>query len=220
MKLWSDSFKESEFISGEFAFAVIDPLTHVRLSGNKNPHLAWSDVPANAKSLALICHDIDVPSRGDDVNQEGKSVPADLPRVDFFHWSLIDLPLTRTSIAAGEFSNGVTSRGKSGPDVEGHTGLRHGINDYTGWFANDPNMSGDYYGYDGPCPPWNDSIVHHYIFTLYALDIERLPLQGKFNGQQAREAIQGHVLAEAKIFGRYTLNSYLAESCTSQAKQA
>ena len=33
-------------------------------------------------------------------------------------------------------------------------------------------MSGDYFGYDGPCPPWNDSIVHHYVFTVYALDVD------------------------------------------------
>ena len=29
-----------------------------------------------------------------------------------------------------------------------------------------PTMAGDYYGYDGPFPPWNDSLVHHYVFTL------------------------------------------------------
>ena len=35
-------------------------------------------------------------------------------------------------------------------------------------------MFGDYYGYDGPCPPWNDELVHRYVFTLYALDVPRL----------------------------------------------
>jgi len=28
-----------------------------------------------------------------------------------------------------------------------------GINDYTGWFAGDPEMAGNHGGYDGPCPP-------------------------------------------------------------------
>ncbi|MFC7518894.1 YbhB/YbcL family Raf kinase inhibitor-like protein [Herbaspirillum sp. GCM10030257] len=212
MKLWSDSFKDGEPIPGEFAFGVIDKGAHVALSSNQNPHLAWSDVPAGAKSLALICHDIDVPSRGDDVNQEGKTVPANLPRVDFFHWTLIDLPPSLSSIAAGQYSGEVTPRGKTGPDIGGGRPGRHGLNDYTGWFASDADMAGDYYGYDGPCPPWNDSIVHHYVFTLYALDVERLPVDGKFTGQQVRDAMRGHILAEAKVVGTYTLNPQVAGS--------
>lgn len=209
MKLWSNSFQDGASIPGEFAFCVIDPATHVTLSSNRNPHLAWSDLPAGTKSLALICHDPDVPSKGDDVNQEGKTVSADLPRVDFFHWTLIDLPPDSAEIAAAEFCDGVTPRGKSGP--ASLRGARHGLNDYTGWFAGDGAMSGDYFGYDGPCPPWNDSILHHYVFTLYALDIARVPVDGKFSGPQVRDAIRGHVLAEAKITGIYTLNPTLAK---------
>jgi Raf kinase inhibitor-like YbhB/YbcL family protein len=113
-----------------------------------------------------------------------------------------------TAIEAASFSNGVTPRGKSGPAAP--FGTRQGINDYTGWFANDRDMSGDYYGYDGPCPPWNDSIVHHYVFTVYALDIGRVPLEGKFTGADVRKAINGHVLAQAGITGTYTLNPRLA----------
>lgn len=210
MKLWSDSFKDGDVIPDEFAFGVIDPKTHVALSSNKNPHLAWSDVPAGAKSFALICHDYDVPSRGDDVNQEGKTVPAGLARVDFFHWVMIDLPPNLNAIAAGQYSKEVTARGKPGPAIGDGLPGRHGINDYTGWFADDKDMSGDYFGYDGPCPPWNDSIVHHYVFTLYALDVDRLNVEGKFTGQQVRDALKDHVLAEAKITGTYTLNPKLA----------
>lgn len=212
MKLWSESFKDGDVIPGAYAFCVIDPTSHVAMSSNKNPHLAWSDLPAGTKSLVLICHDRDVPSRGDDVNQEGKTVPADLPRVDFFHWTLIDLPADMKSIAAGQYSNEVTPRGKSGPDAGGGRPGQHGINDYTGWFAGDADMAGDYYGYDGPCPPWNDSIQHHYVFTLFALDIARVPVEGKFTGQQVRDAIRSHVLDEASIVGTYTLNPALASA--------
>ncbi|MGE5623020.1 MAG: YbhB/YbcL family Raf kinase inhibitor-like protein [Bacillota bacterium] len=212
MKLWSESFRDGEAIPGEYAFCVIDPASHVALSSNKNPHLAWSDLPPGTRSLALICHDRDVPSRGDDVNQEGKTVPADLPRVDFFHWTLVDLPADMKSIAAGQYSSEVTPRGKRGPEIGGGRPGRHGINDYTGWFAGDANMAGDYYGYDGPCPPWNDSIRHHYVFTLFALDIERVPVEGMFTGQQVRDAIRGHVLDEASIVGTYTLNPALAKA--------
>ncbi|WP_034300769.1 YbhB/YbcL family Raf kinase inhibitor-like protein [Herbaspirillum sp. RV1423] len=213
MKLWSDSFKDGAAIPGEFAFAVPDVKSHVALSSNKNPHLAWSDVPAGARSLVLVCHDPDVPSRGDDVNQEGKTVPADLPRVDFFHWTLVDIPVGVSTLAAGQFSSAVTTRGKAGPAIPGDplSGARHGLNDYTSWFAGDGDMSGDYFGYDGPCPPWNDAIAHRYIFTLYAVDQEQLTVTGKFSGTDVRNALQGHVLAEASITGVYTLNPALVK---------
>ena len=219
MKLWSDSFKDGAAIPGEFAFCVVDPATHVTLSANRNPHLAWQEVPAGTQSLALIVHDPDVPSRGDDVNQEGKTVPADLPRVDFFHWTLINLPASLTQIAAGSFANGVTPRGKSGPVIVDSpvVGARHGINDYTGWFAGDKDMSGNYFGYDGPCPPWNDAIAHRYVFTLYALDIATVAVDGNFTGADVRQAIAGHVLAEASLMGWYSLNPAVAAAPSGKA---
>ena len=208
MKLTSTSFADGGRIPGEYAFALIDPAHHVKLSSNKNPQLAWSDVPAATKSFVVICHDGDVPSQPDDVNQEGREIPPTLPRVDFFHWVLVDIPASMTAIDAGSFSHAVTPRGKSGPAAP--HGTRQGINDYTGWFAGDHDMEGDYYGYDGPCPPWNDSIIHHYVFTVFALDLERVPLEGRFGGADVRRALEGHVLASAQITGTYTLNPRLA----------
>lgn len=204
MKLQTTAFADNGVIPGECAFAVIDPATHVRLSGNRNPDLSWSDAPAGTRTFALVCHDPDVPSRGDDVNKEGRVVSASLPRVDFFHWALIDIPASTASIARGSHSDGVTARGKRGPEAprEG----RHGINDYTAWFAGDKDMGGDYYGYDGPCPPWNDEIPHRYVFTVYALDVPRLAVPDRFTGEDARRAMDGHVLARASVTGRYSLN--------------
>jgi Raf kinase inhibitor-like YbhB/YbcL family protein len=204
MKLWSDSFSDGAIIPGDFAFCLPDPARHVCLGGNRNPHLAWSEVPAGTASFALICHDPDVPRRGDDVNQEGRTVPASLPRTDFFHWVLVDLPPDLSEIGVGEYSTGITPRGKNGGAMP--NGARAGLNDYTGWFANDQDMRGDYHGYDGPCPPWNDEIVHRYIFTLYALDLAQLPVDGHFTGTAVRDALKGRVLAEATLFGRYGLN--------------
>jgi len=205
MQLISQSFQDGQAIPGEFAFAVPDAASHVALSSNRNPHLAWSGAPAGTQSFVVVCHDPDVPSRGDDVNQEGREVPASLPRVDFFHWLLLDIPAATTEIAAGAQSDGVTPRGKSGPAAPG--GLRHGINDYTGWFAGDEQMKGDYFGYDGPCPPWNDSIVHHYIFTVYALATPTLAVSGELTGANVRAALQaGQVLGKASITGLYSLN--------------
>ncbi len=207
MHVSSSSFADGQRIPGDFSFCMPDPAHHVCLGRNLNPQLAWSGAPADTRSFAIICHDPDVPSRGDDVNQEGRSVPASLPRVDFFHWVLIDLPATITAIGEGEYSSGVTPRGKTGPQTA--SAARQGINDYTAWFAGDHDMSGDYYGYDGPCPPWNDEIVHRYVFTVYALDVERLPVTGKFGGAEVRAAMAGHILAQSSLTGTYSLNPAL-----------
>jgi Raf kinase inhibitor-like YbhB/YbcL family protein len=210
MKLRSDSFADGAAIPGEFAFCIADEKTHARLGGNRNPHLAWDDVPAQTQSFVLICHDPDVPAVADDVNVEGRTIPASLPRVDFTHWLLIDLPARRREIAAGEFSGTIVARGKPGPTSL--DGSRQGLNDYTGWFAGDADMRGDYYGYDGPCPPWNDSIVHRYVFTLFALDTARLIVHGRFTVAEVRAAMSGHVLAAASITGCYSLNPAVAAS--------
>ena len=204
MNLVSSSFQNNAPIPAEFAFCAMDAKTHAALSANRNPHLSWSDAPAATKSFALICHDPDVPSKGDDVNQEGRQIPASLPRVDFFHWVLADLPSSVQSFGAGEYTSAMVPKGKPGP-AAAH-GARQGINDYTGWFAGNGDMGGDYYGYDGPCPPWNDEIPHRYVFTLFALDVARLPVEGRFTGADVRAAMTGHVLAEAAITGIYTLN--------------
>jgi Raf kinase inhibitor-like YbhB/YbcL family protein len=117
---------------------------------------------------------------------------------------LFDLPASLKEIRQGEFSNDVTPRGKPGPAAP--HGARQGVNDYTGWFNGDNDMRGDYYGYDGPCPPWNDEIRHRYVFTVFALDVAKLPVDGKLTGQQVRDAMQGHILGEASLTGIYTLN--------------
>lgn len=204
MKITSDSFADGGRLPDEFAFCNPASNGHVCLGANRNPHLRWSDIPVGTKSFVLICHDPDVPSVGDDVNQEGRIIAASLPRVDFFHWVMVDLPADLREIEAGAFSSEVTPAGKPGP--AGQQGTRHGVNDYTAWFAADASMRGDYYGYDGPCPPWNDEHLHHYVFTLYALDLGRCPVESRFDGPQVRNAIAGHVLAQASLTSTYSLN--------------
>lgn len=204
MELVSDSLKEGARIPARYAMGKRDPNDHATFSDNVSPHLAWSDLPAGTKSLVLIVHDSDVPSRGDDVNQEGKKVPASLPRVDYYHCVLVDIPPDGSPLREGELSTGITKGGKDGPNAP--RGMRWGINDYTSWFEGDPNMRGQYYGYDGPFPPWNDEIVHHYHFTLYATDLDRCPVEGAFRGPDVLSAIEGHVLGKAKITGTYAIN--------------
>ncbi len=209
MKLWSDSFADGAAIPSTNAFAKHHPESHVELTENRNPHLAWSDLPAGTRSLALIVHDPDVPSVGDDVNQEGKTVSASLPRVDFYHWVLVDLAPEPSAIAEGELADGVVARGKDGPACARG---RQGVNNYTAWFDGDADMGGTYFGYDGPCPPWNDAIVHHYHFTLYALDVERCAVDGEFDAPAVLKAIEGHVLGKASIMGTYAINPDAVEA--------
>ena len=208
MKLWSTSFDDGAAIPETFAFGRPDASNRVALSDNRNPHLAWDDVPGGTLAFALTVHDYDVPSRPDDVNREGRVVAADLPRVDFFHWVLFDLPADLRIIEAGSFSDGVVAHGKPGPMIAHGPveGALHALNGYTDWFAKDPAMAGDWYGYDGPCPPWNDAVPHHYVFTLYALSVERLEVAGRITPAAVTAALDGHVLAQATITGLYTLN--------------
>ena len=72
----------------------------------------------------------------DNVDKEGRAVPASLPRADFFHWLMVDIAPTLQEIKAGACSDGITARGKRDP--QGPAGSRQGLNDYTGWFAGDP----------------------------------------------------------------------------------
>jgi Raf kinase inhibitor-like YbhB/YbcL family protein len=207
MKITSESFKPGSPIPERFALCKKDPSSHVTFAGNESPQLAWSDLPAGTRSLVLICHDSDAPTRADDVNKEGRTVPASLARADFTHWVLVDLPATHDGLAAGAFSSGVTAHGKSGPEAP--LGTRVGLNSSTQWFEGDKDMAGRYFGYDGPCPPWNDELVHHYHFTLYALDVARCPVDGVFTREQVLDAIKGHVLGQASLVGTYTLNPKL-----------
>lgn len=203
MRVTSTSFNDQTVIPGEFAFAIKAPEAHISLSSNKNPELSWGEAPAGTRSFAIICHDRDVPSQADQVNQEGQIIPASLPRVTFYHWVLVNIPASTHQILAGTHSAAITPKGKT--TSQSPVGLA-GINDYTLWFKGDAEMAGNYFGYDGPCPPWNDEIPHHYVFTVYALSIEHLPLSGAFTGAEAMEAMAGHILDKATITGVYSLN--------------
>jgi Raf kinase inhibitor-like YbhB/YbcL family protein len=207
MKIWSDSWINGERIPPRCAAGRRDDTQGVCFSDNRNPHLGWDEVPDGTQSFAVIAHDFDVPSRAEDVNRADREVPEDLPRVDFFHWVLADLPSSLRELGEGDFSQGFTPHGKPGPSTL--FGARHGLNDFTGWFRDDAQRAGRYFGYDGPLPPYNDSLVHHYVFTLYALDVARAPVADPFDGHELRRAIYPHVLAEATLSGTYSLNPRL-----------
>ncbi|HET8934631.1 MAG TPA: YbhB/YbcL family Raf kinase inhibitor-like protein [Polyangiales bacterium] len=169
---------------------------------NRSPHLKWSGAPAGTKSFAVVCVDRDVPTKPDDVNKPDRTVPYDLPRTEFVHWLLVDVPASTTELKEAQDAEGMTPRGKA-PGKVAH-GLR-GLNDYTGWFKGDENLEGQWAGYDGPWPPFNDERLHHYTFSVYALDVATLGVSGAFTLADARKAMQGHVLAEAKLTVSYAI---------------
>ena len=199
MRIWSDSFEHRGRIPAEFAMG-----TPEGFGGNRNPHLAWADAPEGTRSFALLCIDTDAPTDGSTVGRDDMEIPVAQPRADFVHWVLVDIPASVHRIEAGSCSDGVTAHGKRNPP--GPPGSRQGLNDYTGWFAGDTGMQGDYFGYDGPYPPFNDLRLHRYFFRLFALDAERLELPERFTAADVLQAVQAHALTEATVYGTYSLN--------------
>jgi len=200
MRIHSGSFESGKPIPAEFAMGQI-----AGFAGNRNPHLAWEDVPEGTRSFALLCIDPDAPTVPETVGRDDLQIPVEQPRGDFVHWAMVDIAADVRLIEAGSCSDGVTPKGKRNPP--GPPRARQGLNDYTGWFAGDADMGGDYFGYDGPYPPFNDLRTHRYFFRLFALDVERLALPSRFAAGDVLHAMQGHVLGEALVYGTYSLNA-------------
>jgi len=152
----------------------------------------------------LIFHDNDAPSNKDRVNKTDKTVPFDLPRIRFIHWVLVDIPTNGSPIYPGEFSKEVTAKGKSGPGAP--RGMRQGLNDFTDWFKGNPSMEGNYFGYDGPAPPWNDEKIHKYNFTLLAIKEKKCPVEGNFTGKDVLNALNGKVIEKAMMSCTFAIN--------------
>jgi Raf kinase inhibitor-like YbhB/YbcL family protein len=91
----------------------------------------------------------------------------------FTHWVLFDIPATTTKLPEA-FQAGSLG-------VSGNSGFRRA-------------------GYGGPCPP---SGVHHYHFTLSALDVATLGLQPGATKADVEKAMEGHVLGKADLVGLY-----------------
>jgi len=88
----------------------------------------------------LLCVDPDVPSSPDSVNKDGMTIAANLPRVDFIHWVMVDIPAQTGTIDESTCSDGVIPHGKSKPN--GPDGSRQDfIEAQKLW--NDQNLFGD-----------------------------------------------------------------------------
>jgi Raf kinase inhibitor-like YbhB/YbcL family protein len=101
----------------------------------------------------------------------------DAPVGTWVHWVLYDLPITATDLA------------ENVPALETlSSGAKQGMNDFKR------------VGYGGPCPP--PGKPHRYYFKLYALDAALL-LKPRASKQGVLRAMDGHILAEARLSGTY-----------------
>lgn len=97
------------------------------------------------------------------------------PKMTWVHWVLYNMPPE-----AGNLLHGVR-------ESELPKGTRIGLNDWKKA------------AYGGPCPPVGR---HRYVHKLYALDIV-LPDLGHPTKKQLEQAMQGHVLEQCELVGRY-----------------
>ena len=192
-------------IPARHAYCTAAPGIHTKEGGNVSPTIGWSGAPKETKSFAVIMHDTDVPADFTHANKENETIHADAPRKPaFYHWVLVNIPASIDHIAQRAEGDGVDKAGK--PDNQQPYGLR-GNNDVSRMMQ--AKQAG---GYDGPCPPWNDARLHHYHFTVYALNTATLSLPAHFGGEEAMRAIEGHILAQGSVTGTFTQNPQLTDA--------
>lgn len=100
----------------------------------------------------------------------------DAPFKTFTHWVLYDLPTALHAVDEDIPKDGEVLGGRQGTNDFGRV------------------------GYGGPCPPTGP--WHRYYFTLFALDV-KLGLPAGASKAEILEAMEGHVLATARLMGRY-----------------
>jgi Raf kinase inhibitor-like YbhB/YbcL family protein len=204
LKVSVDTFKNGEMMPNKYAFCAPAAQGHTTPGANFSPSISWSSGPRGTKSYAIILYDTDSPAeQRDKINKEGVSITSAIPRRTFFHWVLVDIPPNIRSLKEGADSDARVVHGK--PATPAAAGVR-GLNDYTKVTAHNNATKGQYYGYDGPCPPWNDQVVHHYHFAVFALSAKTLDLPQDFDGAAVLEVMKDKILAQGEVVGLYTQN--------------
>jgi Raf kinase inhibitor-like YbhB/YbcL family protein len=209
--LESTSVADGRPIAEVYAVAVSTPEGRAAMTGqDRSPHLRWSGEPEGTRSFAVSVVDPDVPADRARMGVEGLSLGDDEPRVRFAHWLVADIPADVHEIPEGAGGDGFVAHGRNpGPTSFGGV---DGQNGYRGLFDGNQDLEGTYGGWDGPFPPWNDEHVHHYVTTVYAMDVESLGVAAGFTLEEFEAAIEGHVLDSAEIVPTYTLNPSLRAS--------
>lgn len=153
---------------------------------NRRPTLRWNGTPEGTKSFALTLTDPDVPVDFTDAGKPGVVLEESAPRQVFYHWALADIPAKQSKIKGGAapLQLGVALPSDLGSYVK------------------------DARQYGGPCPPFNDARLHHYHFTLYALDVASLGVTPETSAKELGDLLANstHVLGQTSVVGVYTLN--------------
>jgi Raf kinase inhibitor-like YbhB/YbcL family protein len=199
-----DSLKNGGVIPNQYRFCVPAEQGHAAAGPDKSPGMSWSNGPTGTKSYVITLTDIDnLAEQREKQNQEGMTVAASVARRTVFHWVLVDIPANVTSLPEGAESEGRVPHGK--PQTPAKVGVR-GLNAFTMFMAANEQMKGQWFGYDGPCPAWNDELAHRNVFTVYALSVSSLNLSGAFDGSAAMAAMEGKVLAKGEVMGLASTN--------------
>jgi hypothetical protein len=103
----------------------------------------------------------------------------DAPAKVWVHWTIFNIPTTAATLSAGIPTTPTLANG-----------ARQGMND------------GGTIGFGGACPPKGHGL-HHYIFTLYALDTI-LDLKPGISRTLLENAMKGHILATGQLIGTYS----------------
>ncbi len=125
--------------------------------------------------------DISPPLSWIDMPEETKSLALisddpDAPVGTWVHWVLFNIPPE-----THELTENIP------PDEMLTNGARHGVTDF------------GRFGYGGPCPPGG---THRYYFKLYALNT-MLDLSGRVTKDDLLKAMEGHIIAEGQLMGKY-----------------
>jgi Raf kinase inhibitor-like YbhB/YbcL family protein len=102
----------------------------------------------------------------------------------WWHWVIFNLPADTTSLTAGA--------GKP----EGEQAPQGSIQSMTDF--GQP-------GYGGPCPPPGDK-PHRYVFTVYALKVDHIPLQKEASGAMVGYYLNQNKLGKASFTAKYGRN--------------
>jgi Raf kinase inhibitor-like YbhB/YbcL family protein len=201
IKVQVDALKSGHQISTKYGFCMADGKGNATAAPDRSPRIAWSKGPVGTKSYAVMLYDTDSPAEHREwMNQQGQTLTAAVKRKVFIHMVVVDVPSNVLQLVEGAESDARVVHGKQAPAKIGV----HGANSFTQATAANDALKGTYYGYDGPCPPWNDTNAHHYHFAVYALSVTSLGLHGDFGGEAALAAMQGKVLAQGELIGLYS----------------